>query len=394
MARIMVIAGGTWQCPIVQLAKSMGHYVICSNLYEDSPAFQYADLGLVANVLDKEKNLEYAKKYNPDIVLTEQSDIAVPTVAYIAEKLGIKGISLDIARRFTNKHLMRLYTEQAGFCSPKNELVRNPEAAKSFFKRVSKSIIKPLDSQSSRGVHIIETEEDIDRFFEDCMKYSNAEKAIVIEEYIDGCEFTVDGIKTENEYIVTAISEKDHYKHNPSIAKRLYFSPSNEKYDYEKLKRINTEMVKALGLPFGITHAEYKYKDGEFYLIEIAARGGGNKISSHIVPIVSGINSNSVYINVLLGEKYDIEPKDKHEFAVLGFFDFLPGKITDIKGLEKARTVEGLVDIALEVSVGDILENAADDRSRCGYYIIYADSKEELIAREKQLKDIVKVTTV
>lgn len=394
MARIMVIAGGTWQCPIVQLAKSMGHYVICSNLYEDSPAFQYADLGLVANVLDKEKNLEYAQKYNPDIVLTEQSDIAVSTVAYIAEELGIKGISLDIARRFTNKHLMRLYTEQAGFCSPKNELVRNPEAAKAFLKRVSKSIIKPLDSQSSRGVHIIETEEDIDRFFEDCMKYSNAEKAIVIEEYIDGCEFTVDGIKTENEYIVTAISEKDHYKHNPSIAKRLYFSPSNEKYDYEKLKRINTEMVKALGLPFGITHAEYKYKDGEFYLIEIAARGGGNKISSHIVPIVSGINSNSVYINVLLGEKYDIEPKDKHEFAVLGFFDFLPGKITDIEGLEEARTVEGLVDIALEVSVGDILENAADDRSRCGYYIIYADSKEELIAREKQLKDMVKVTTV
>ena len=88
----MVIAGGAWQCPIVKSAKKMGHFVICSNLYEDSPAFQFADVGIVADVLDKDKNLEIAREYRPDAVLTEQSDIAVPTVAYIAEQLGLKGI--------------------------------------------------------------------------------------------------------------------------------------------------------------------------------------------------------------------------------------------------------------------------------------------------------------
>ncbi len=64
MAKIMVVAGGSWQCPIVKTAKEMGHYVICTNLYEDSPAFKYADAGLVANVLDKEGNLEIAKEYD------------------------------------------------------------------------------------------------------------------------------------------------------------------------------------------------------------------------------------------------------------------------------------------------------------------------------------------
>ncbi len=58
MARIMVIAGGLWQCPIVKTAKEMGHYVLCSNLYEDSPAFEYADEYRVANVLDKDMNLK------------------------------------------------------------------------------------------------------------------------------------------------------------------------------------------------------------------------------------------------------------------------------------------------------------------------------------------------
>lgn len=393
MAKVMIIAGGMWQCPIAELAKKKGHYVICSNLYEDSPAFKYADECLVANVLDKEKNLEYARQCKPDVVLTDQSDIAVTTVAYVAEQLGIKGITLDIAGRFTNKHLMRVYTEKAGFVSPGNALVSSKEEAKAFIKKYPKSIIKPMDSQSSRGVHIIESEADIDMHFEDCIQYSNACKAVVIEEYIDGVEFTVDGLKTEDEYYVTAISEKKHYDYNPCIANRLFFAPSNPQFDYDKLRRVNSEMVKALGLPFGITHAEYKYRDGEFYLIEIAARGGGNKISSHIVPTVSGINSNSVLIDILAGTPHNVEIGPKHEYAVLGFFDFAPGKVAKIEGLEEAKTFEGLIDMMLEFKVGDVIKNAQDDRSRSGYYILYADSAEQLEKREQDLKKLIRVVT-
>ena len=83
MTKIMVIAGGDWQIELIKQAKKMGYYVICSNLYEDSPAFAYADACEVANVLDKEKNLAIARKYMPDAVISDQSDIAVPTVAYL-----------------------------------------------------------------------------------------------------------------------------------------------------------------------------------------------------------------------------------------------------------------------------------------------------------------------
>lgn len=391
MAKVMVIAGGTWQCPIVKLAKRMGHYVICTNLYEDSPAFQYADVGLVANVLDKEKNLEIAREYQPDAVLTDQTDIAVSTVAYIAETLKIKGITTDIAKIFTNKHLMRMLTEQAGFASPQYALCDHAEEAKRFVIKYGKSIIKPLDSQSSRGVHIVEKPDEIDEYFKDCIQYSNSENAIVIEEYIEGTEFTVDGLKTEGEYIVTAISEKEHYSYNPSVAKRLLFSQDNDRFDYDKLSKLNADMVNALGLPFGLTHAEYKYRDGEFYLIEIAARGGGTRISSDIVPLMSGINSNEIYLKLLLGEKTDLSRGIRHEYAVLGFFDFKPGKVKSISGFEEAIAINGVLDIGIEVKEGDIIAEAQDDRSRCGYYIIYADSKDELDHIENSMKNSVKI---
>lgn len=393
MARVMVIAGGTWQCPIVKLAKSKGHYVICSNLYEDSPAFQYADIGVVANVLDKEKNLEIAKKYKPDVVLTEQTDIAVSTVAYLAEQLGIKGIGGKIAARFTNKYLMRKFTDEAGFASPRYALCHTVGEAGEFLRETGRSIMKPLDSQSSRGVHIVDSLEQINAYFEDCIQYSNSEEAIIMEEYINGIEFTVDGLKTEDTYYVTAISEKEHYDYNASVASRLFFSQSNERFDYDELRKVNTAMVEAMELPFGITHAEYKYKDGRFYLIEIAARGGGTRISSDIVPLMSGINSNEIYLEILLGNKVKIIPAKKHECAVLGFFDFKPGKVVEIAGLEEALKIPSVVDIGLEAAVGDDLGQAQDDRSRCGYYLIYADSKKELEDREQKVKNAVKVIT-
>lgn len=393
MARVMVIAGGTWQCPIVRLAKSKGHYVICSNLYEDSPAFQYADIGVVANVLDKKKNLEIAREHRPDVVLTEQTDIAVSTVAYLAEELGIKGIGSEVAARFTNKYLMRKFTDEAGFASPRYALCHTKEEAGEFLQKTGRSIMKPLDSQSSRGVHIVDSAEQVNAYFEDCIQYSNSEEAVIMEEYIDGIEFTVDGLKTEDAYYVTAISEKEHYKYNASVAKRLFFSQSNERFDYEELGRINTAMVSAMGLPFGITHAEYKYKDGKFYLIEIAARGGGTRISSDIAPLMSGINSNEIYLEILLGKKVKVIPGKKHECAVLGFFDFKPGKVVKIEGLEKALKLPGVVDIGLEVAVGDNLGQAQDDRSRCGYYLIYGESQKELEDREQKVKNTVKVIT-
>ena len=393
MAKLMVIAGGTWQCPIVKTAKEMGHYVICTNLYDNSPAFEYADIGVVANVMDKERNLEIASEYRIDAVLTEQTDIAVPTVAYVAEKLRLNGIGVEVASRFTNKYQMRESALKAGILIPKYKLCHSVAEAVKFLHEVPECIIKPIDSQSSRGIHIVRTRDDIQNYFDDCVQYSNVEKAILIEEFINGTEFTVDGVKTSTEYIVTAISEKEHYKYNLNVANRLMFTNRNDSYDYDRLRKENADMIEAMGLPFGLTHTEYKYKDGKFYLIETAARGGGTKISSDIVKLVSGIDCNRLYINMLTGGSEEIIRGEHHECAVLGFFDIKSRRITGIFGVEEALLQDGVHDLKLEVKVGDIPKEAQDDRSRCGYYILFGNSVEELKDRERRLKETVRVVT-
>ena len=141
----MVIAGGDWQIELIKQAKKMGHYVICSNLYEDSPAFAYADACEVANVLDKEKNLEIARKYKPDAVISDQSDIAVPTVAYLNEQLGLKGIGTELANLFTDKSLQRDYCRKHDIAIPDFKLCQTPEDAEEMLLKYGKIII---DSRS------------------------------------------------------------------------------------------------------------------------------------------------------------------------------------------------------------------------------------------------------
>lgn len=394
MSRILVIGGGLWQCPIVKKAKELGHYVICTNLYENSPAFEFADECRVADILDKKTNLSIAKEFEVDAVLTDQTDLAVPTVAFVAEQLGLKTIGAKVAKRFTNKFEMREFSSMIGIKMPDYKLCYTAEDAVKFLKNNPISIIKPVDSQSSRGIFKVSCEADIFKYFEECISYSNSQKAFLIETYIDGPEFTIDGIKTPLEYITTAISYKEHYKNNPNVAKRLLFSNFNDDYDYDELREVNSQLVNLMELPFGLTHSEFKYKDGEFYLIETAARGGGTKISSDITNLMSGIDSNKILLNILNDEPYSLNKGKVYNYSELGFLEFKPGKVVEISGLEDAAKQEGVYDLRLELNVGDELQPVADDRSRSGYYIIYTDSLDELEQKRNNIQNTVKVVTV
>lgn len=395
---VMVIAGGTWQVPLIKKVKAMGYKVLNSNLYEDSPGFAFSDYTAVADVKDKEKNLEIAEKYKVNAVLTDQSDIAVPTVAYVAEKLGCHTFGEEMAALFTNKFKMRKFCQEKGFPIPEYRLCYTIEDAKEFLRELNKTIvIKPLDSQSSRGVFTIHTEEELEQYFSISESYSNQGKGVLAERYIVGTEFTIDGIMNKGVHHSLAISQKSHFAYNPNIASKLFFSYDNENFDYDRLRRQNNELVERTGLKFGLTHGEYKYENGKFYLIEIAARGGGTKIASDIVPFLSGIDTYELLVKNALGESaevdYSVIEKNKKRCAVLEFLDVESNgkKIKNISGLEQIREIKEVREIQLEFKVGDIVEKAQDDRSRAGFFIVCGETREKTQDVCNQIKKILDI---
>ncbi len=371
----MIVAGGEWQVPLIRKAKDMGLFVVNTNLYEDSPGFRYADVGVVADVLDKERNLEIARKYRPDAIVTDQTDIAVPTVAYLCEKMRLPGIGMRAATLFTDKYAMRTFLKDHGFSTPAFMLCKTMEDALEFADEHGYPlVIKPPASQSSRGVHKVTSEEDLRASYTDTLRFSPA-GCILAEEYIEGVEFTVEGFKTAEKAYSLVVSKKRPFRHSEMIASRLLYRHWDPDFDYPQLMELNERIVTCMGLPFGITHAEYKCRDGTFYLIEIAARGGGTKISSHIVPEMTGLDINELLIRCALGEHItEIHFERRDHCVVLEFLLFDPGKVASISGIDWLSSNDSIIDFGLNFGVGDVLAPPSDDRSRHAYLIARAET--------------------
>lgn len=388
----MVVAGGEWQVPLVRLAKNEGHFVINTNLYADSAAFRYADVGLVANVLDRERNLAIACEYKPDAIVTDQSDIAVPTVAYVCEALGLPGIGVAMAERFTNKYQMRCFCRDHGFAHPAFSLCRNPIETEVFCRKNNYPVVlKPPANQSSRGVSIVRDVHGLQRAYEAALGASH-DGTVLAEGFLAGTEVTVEGIKFPDRHVTLAISRKRHMAENPTVANQLLYSSSCATMDYDHLRSLNDSLVSAMGLSFGLTHAEYKHCGGRFTLVEIAARGGGTRISSEIVPAISGVPTNKLLIDMALGNRVEPCAVSRHSrAALLEFFEFACGRVDTIVGVEEALALPGVLDIGFTFMPGDVLRVAQDDRTRHGHIIAAGDSEDEVLKVVAAVRSLVKV---
>lgn len=399
--KVMVICGGEHQRILVKKVKELGHLVYNTNLYENSPTFEYADKTGVMNVLDFDSNLKFAKENSVDAVITDQSEISIRTVAYVAEKMGLAGISYNNSRLFTDKYLMREFCKENGFAHPRYGIFNDLKSAVEFFEKLNcKAIIKPVDSFSSMGVYVVNTKEDIETHFNDVIGCARYNKSVIVEEYIEGQEFTVDGIFVNGKHYSLAVSQKHHYKHNQSIADKLYFSYYNDNFNYDLLRKTNDAILNATNTSMGLTHCEYKYMNGTYYLIEFTARGGGVFVGSKIVPYVSGVDNYKVLIDSALNECNENTPfliqsninKNKNKHAALCFFDLdsKGQKVKKIYGcniMKKYKENACLLDYELHFKEGDIVEKSKNDSTRCGYFIPVADSKDEL---DKIMNDIYK----
>lgn len=396
MAKIMVIAGGDWQIELIKKAKSMGHYVICTNLYEDSPAFPYADACEVSDVLDKEKNLEIAKKYMPDAVISDQSDIAAPTVAYVNEKLGLRGIGIEKADLFTDKSKQRDFCKENGLAIPDYAICETPDEANLLLQKYGKIVIKPIDSQSSRGVYIITSRNELEEKYKETVSWSNRRKVFLAEEYIEGDEFTVDGLVINGRHYPLCISMKEMYPQNPNISRTQTYSYFSDKYDYDLLRKTNKELIETMGLSMGLTHSEYRAYNGRYYLVEVGARGGGSNLSGKIVPFMSGVDNYEYLIKEALGETIDEDyvkniSFSKDKYVVMRFFDFGEGVVDDVEGRDFLANHPMLIDYQLEVKPGDELKEPKYGRLRPGHFSIGGDGKAIVERETNKIIEAVKV---
>lgn len=372
----MIIGSGPWQLDLIDKAKNRGYYIINTNLHSDSPGALKSDAFFNVDIFDMEGQLKIAKQYNVDGVVCNQIDIAVPTVAYVAEKMGLAGIGFETAKLFTNKFLMREFCKENNFLIPRYFLCKSIEDAINGANEIKYPVvIKPINNRSSRGVHKVHNETELKIAFEDT-KLNSFTDDFLIEEYIGGLELTVDGFKENLFHTTLGISEKSYYDTNEVLSYKLYYSRENLN-KHGKLIDINNLLMEKTSLNFGITHSEYKLYKGNYYLIEFAARGGGANISSKIIPLISGIDVESRLLDLAMNEQSKEQIDREFQIrgsAALQFFIIEPGVIKKISGLEKISNFKNIIEADLQIKVGDVYGSPTCGAMRAGHFIAFEDN--------------------
>lgn len=383
--KILVFPGTQWQVPLIEKIQEMGHQALVVNPDPEAPGMKKADMTLVSDIFDKDKVVAYGKEQHIDAVMSDECDIAMNMVAELGKAFNVPTMDEETAALFTDKFLMREFSKKHGLKYPEYKFCKKVEDAIALQKEINKPIIiKPLDSNASHGVFKCCNEDEIRKHFDESMSFSRVEKSVLAERFIVGTEFTIDGVKTPHGHYTMAISEKKHFAHNESIANELLFSHYNPNFDYDKLRATNDAFVMKSNLQFGFTHAEYKFEDGEFYLIEIAARGGGNMISSCITQYMTGYDTYRYLVECATGnvhdEDFSLRPEYKERAAVLKFFETPNGggKVREIKGLDYIENEPDIKHYRLNFKVGDTIEDALNDSVRIGFYIVCSENMQKL----------------
>ena len=286
MKKVMILGAGNGQIPFINICKEMGCYVICASVEGDYPGFKIADKNYYVDTRDKETLLEIARNENIDAITSDQTDVSMPAVAYVSEKLGLKSIGYETSISVSDKYVMRQEAAALGVAVPsfyKASTVE--EALQNIHKIEMPAIMKPIDSSGSRGVRKFNNADELKSFFDETKQYSKSGE-VIIEEFIEGREYLADGLAIDGKFINTDLGIKEYFdKEGMYISKMCMFTSASVIDEPSELAVLeaNKKMAEGLQLKFGITHGEYivSKKNGKAYLVEIAARGGGVYLSSH-----------------------------------------------------------------------------------------------------------------
>lgn len=332
MRKKLAILGASYlQKPLVEKASEMGIETYVFSWEEESVVREIADRYYPVSILDRERILQECKAIGVHGITSIASDLAMPTVNYVASMLGLVGNSMGAALRSTDKYEMRKTFKAAGLSCPVFELYTEPKVRekKAFSLPL---IVKPVDRSGSRGVTKIESFDRLEDALELALQNSIKGMAIV-EEYMDGREFSVEMISYKNEHHFIAITEKVT-SGPPHFVETEHHQPAQLPAEVEnRIVKLVRRGLNCLGIQNGASHSEVIWMDsGEIRIVEIAGRMGGDFIGSHLVPESTGFDFLKAVIDSSLGQfDYKNFVVSKKSYSGVYFVLPRPGRIVNIE---------------------------------------------------------------
>lgn len=401
--KMMILGASALQVPAIKKAKEMGYQVILVDYDENAVGFPLADVKLVVSTLDQDEVYRQALIYKPDVIMTSTSDGPVRTAAYVNEKLGKKpDLSYEDSLCATIKSHMRNRLKENNVPIPEYHAVSDYEAFKeAVWKLNGYCIVKPADNAGSRGVQLVDVREYLteavanvhaaESKLQEMYAYSkeNSRNGIVmVEEFMNGPEVSVESMTVDGETQILTITDK-YITPPPYFVELAHCEPSMLAEEVqEQIKKVTLQAVKAIRLQNGPSHTEIKVtKDGP-KVVELAARLGGDFITSRLVPLSTGIDMVGASVELAAGEKINISRK-WNKGAVIHFIQAGEGIVEKITVPEEVYRLKGVEEVVIYDKAGEHLAGTKSSNDRLGHVITSAETAKEAMEIGKKALEMI-----
>lgn len=425
---ILILGASLLQKPAIQSAKELGCKVFVVDGNPNALCVSLADVFECIDLKDEQGLLSYAKKIHNSEglhgVFTAGTDFS-KSVAFVTENLNLSGHSYQAAKNASDKALMRQCFKNFKVSSPKftvlteNDLSKIQSNPKEFlssleFDLKNPLVVKPCDNMGARGCKKIDNFEDFNNFVaavKDSIKNSRTKRAI-LEEFMDGDEFSIDALVFENQIIITGFADR-HIFYPPYFIEMGHTMPT--KLSKEQILSVVTEFckgVKSLGLTCGAAKGDIKLTSKGVMIGEIAARLSGGYMSGWTFPYSSDINLTKKGILLALGENPNFSDEELEILTELSInsekilvkmcktpkvcaeraWISIPGKISKIYGINSDIKNKNsyLKDIFIRSKEGDEVNFPTNNVEKCGNVITLSENHEKsILEAEKIISSIV-----
>jgi biotin carboxylase len=262
--------------------------------------------------------VSYIARSRPIDRIVALDEFDMENAAALREHLRVPGMGLTTMRYFRDKLAMRGRAREAGIPVPDFIHVLNYDALRDFMARVKPPwLLKPRSQASGIGMKKIEEASQLWPWLD---QLGDRQSFYLLEQFIPGDVFHVDSIVSERKVV---FAEAHAYGKPPFETAHhggVFTTRTLPRAAVETkaLLKLNREVIEALGLLRGVTHAEFlrAHDGGKLYFIEVAARVGGAYISD-VVEAATGVNLWREWARIEVGggkRPYEL-PKTRREYS-------------------------------------------------------------------------------
>lgn len=291
----------------------------------------------VPRIMDEDDVLERVTAWiagkGIDRIVTNWEPLVV-LAARLRERHGMPGMSVDVAKGFRDKQLMKERVRAAGLRVPKSRRTRSDDAIREAAEEIGyPMVVKPIDGAGSANTYKVSSRAEL----EATLPKMRGVPEIICEEYIDGEEFTFDTVCIGGK---PAFENVAAYLPKPLEMRTIqWISPViiTVKEMYQPKLRPGVELGRkvlgALGMDDGFTHMEwYLTSKGEAVFGEIGARPGGACLVDQM-NYTCDIDLFREWANVVCHKRFSASTKRLYNAAIVFKRALGEGRISRIEGL-------------------------------------------------------------